>query len=513
MTPLKLVIIDDEEVHFMLMKRAIDKVFPLASVDYFEEASACLERLNELTPDVIITDYLMPGMNGIEFLEALNKANREIPVVMITGQGDENTAVRAMKLGAWDYLVKSGDFFTLLPSVIEKVIREKNLKESLGDSERRFQDLAERTSDWIWEIDVEGRYVYSNPIVEEVIGYQPAELIGKPLHALFREEDMEVLRESISKIMAKRESLSVFEHCVVHKDKHEVILETNAVPFYDRLGRLSGYRGIHRDITERRRAQEALRKAHDELEMRVRKRTKELSKANEELRIEIAERNRAEEALRDSEQQLNSIIRTVPDIIYRLDTNGTITFISDAVTRYGYSSEDLIKSHMLDLVYPDDRQKATYRINERRTGERSTKSLEIRLLPKQRTWNAFTINPRAIDGQPVFLVTAVGLYRFDKPETENFIGTQGIAKDISVRKGSEQEREKLIKELQDALAEVKKLSGLLPICASCKKIRDDKGYWNQIETYIREHSEAEFSHGICPDCGKKLYGRFYKERL
>ena len=69
----------------------------------------------------------------------------------------------------------------------------------------------------------------------------------------------------------------------------------------------------------------------------------------------------------------------------------------------------------------------------------------------------------------------------------------------------EKEREKLIKELQDALAKVKKLSGFLPICSSCKKIRDDEGYWNQIESYIRDHSEAEFSHSICPECVKKLY--------
>ena len=66
-------------------------------------------------------------------------------------------------------------------------------------------------------------------------------------------------------------------------------------------------------------------------------------------------------------------------------------------------------------------------------------------------------------------------------------------------------RKKVEKELRAALAEVKQLSGLLPICASCKKIRDDKGYWNQIEGYIQEHSEAVFSHGICPDCMKKLY--------
>jgi len=59
-------------------------------------------------------------------------------------------------------------------------------------------------------------------------------------------------------------------------------------------------------------------------------------------------------------------------------------------------------------------------------------------------------------------------------------------------------------ELQKALSEIKTLSGLLPICASCKMIRDDKGYWNQIEAYIRDHSEAEFSHSICPECAERL---------
>ena len=65
--------------------------------------------------------------------------------------------------------------------------------------------------------------------------------------------------------------------------------------------------------------------------------------------------------------------------------------------------------------------------------------------------------------------------------------------------------EKALRDLKNALAEVKTLSGLLPICAACKKIRDDKGYWNQIEGYIQEHSDAEFSHGVCPECTTKLY--------
>ncbi|MCI5209554.1 MAG: hypothetical protein D3910_12370 [Candidatus Electrothrix sp. ATG2] len=69
--------------------------------------------------------------------------------------------------------------------------------------------------------------------------------------------------------------------------------------------------------------------------------------------------------------------------------------------------------------------------------------------------------------------------------------------------------EQRTEKLQEAMSKVKILSGFLPICASCKKIRDDKGYWNQIESYIRDHSEAEFSHGICPDCAKTLYPDLY----
>jgi hypothetical protein len=82
---------------------------------------------------------------------------------------------------------------------------------------------------------------------------------------------------------------------------------------------------------------------------------------------------------------------------------------------------------------------------------------------------------------------------------------------LTERKRAEDEREKLIIELQNALAEVKTLGGLLPICSSCKKIRDDQGYWNQLEVYISGHSTAQFSHGLCPECAKKLYPKYFKD--
>ena len=83
--------------------------------------------------------------------------------------------------------------------------------------------------------------------------------------------------------------------------------------------------------------------------------------------------------------------------------------------------------------------------------------------------------------------------------------------DITKRKQLEQEKENLILKLQDALNKIKTLRGLIPICAACKSIRDDKGYWHQVEKYVQAHSEAHFSHGICPECSKKLYPELYKK--
>ncbi len=101
-----------------------------------------------------------------------------------------------------------------------------------------------------------------------------------------------------------------------------------------------------------------------------------------------------------------------------------------------------------------------------------------------------------------------GLYSADLVTINNERCTLSSINDISERKLAEEERERLVAEREKALSEIKALSGLLPICASCKKIRDDKGYWNQIESYIETHSDAEFSHGICPDCMRKLYPDF-----
>jgi PAS domain S-box-containing protein len=153
--------------------------------------------------------------------------------------------------------------------------------------------------------------------------------------------------------------------------------------------------------------------------------------------VDITEQKHIEEFRKYSEKTLTTSKRNIPDIIYRLDTNGKIIYISDPIKGYGYSPDELIGKKILDLVHPVDREKAANRINERRTGIRSTKALEVRLLRKKDFYLS-TQTIRRKKNDPISLVTAEGLYESEKPEERHFIGTQGIFIDVTERKKAEE---------------------------------------------------------------------------
>ena len=90
------------------------------------------------------------------------------------------------------------------------------------------------------------------------------------------------------------------------------------------------------------------------------------------------------------------------------------------------------------------------------------------------------------------------------------VGRMASFVDITEQKRLDQERDQLIQRLQDALSKIRVLRGLIPICASCKSVRDDKGFWHKVEKYIRDHSDAQLTHGLCPDCVRKLYPELHE---
>jgi PAS domain S-box-containing protein len=137
-------------------------------------------------------------------------------------------------------------------------------------------------------------------------------------------------------------------------------------------------------------------------------------------------------------------VHTIPDIIYRVDPEGKITFLSDAVRELGYTPEELIGTNILDIIHPDDREKAIHKINERRTGERRTKSFEIRLISKESRLTSYEIRFKILETDSrTFLIDSEGLYISDKPVDKTFLGTQGIARDITEKKKTEKEKHEL----------------------------------------------------------------------
>ena len=131
--------------------------------------------------------------------------------------------------------------------------------------------------------------------------------------------------------------------------------------------------------------------------------------------------------LKSSENHLNSIIKTIPDIVFRLDTSGRITFLSPAVAKYQSRSNDLVGRSIFDLVAPEDKKIATCRINERRTGNRATSNLELRLL-------LYDKQTHVDEGPRYFSVSAEGIYLSERPRSDTFMGTQGIIRDITENK-------------------------------------------------------------------------------
>jgi PAS domain S-box-containing protein len=135
----------------------------------------------------------------------------------------------------------------------------KQAQEALRKSEERFKQVAENAGDWIWEVNAEGLYTYSSPVVEKILGYKPEKLVGKKyFYDFFAPDVKEELKKAMFEAFAKGESIKNFVNPKVHKNGRIVILDANSTPVVDDKGNLCGYRGADRDITERRRAEEAI---------------------------------------------------------------------------------------------------------------------------------------------------------------------------------------------------------------------------------------------------------------
>ncbi len=340
--------------------------------------------------------------------------------------------------------------------IFEDITEHKQAEETLRKSEEKYRGLIEGLNEALFRLSLtDGRFEYFSPSVTNVLGYSAEEIIAHPLliRRAIHPDFQDFINEKFEELKKGKVS-PTYEYKIIDSEGNERwILQSNNGRFDDN-GKLIALEGICRDITKRKRA---------------------------------------EAMLKENEEKYNQFFKTSRDFVFITSKDGRLVDINDAaVELLGYSSREELLQMKMPYVYDSEEERAKH----------------IKAITECGFVKEFPVDLRRRDG----IIRHTLLTAVTRCDAEGkTIGFQGTIRDITERRRIEEERERLILELQEAISQVKTLSGLLPICASCKKIRDDNGYWRQIESYIKDHSEAEFSHSICPDCVKKLYPELKKK--
>jgi PAS domain S-box-containing protein len=329
--------------------------------------------------------------------------------------------------------------------------RDVTLRKKAEQGIRLLAQAIASTQDCVSLTDLDEKIIFVNEAFLQTYGYTREELIGQPV-SIFRtvKTSRELGSQILTATFAGGWSGELFN---LRKDGKEFPIELWTSVVKDDRGTVIAMVGVARDITQRKRD---------------------------------------EETLRESEERNRQLIETMQDGIYRSSHEGKFLEVNPAMVKIlGYANkEELLAIDIKKQLYFD-------------AGDRESAALEKNLE------EIAVFRLRRKDGSEVW-VEDHGRHVVD--EDGNVLYHEGVLRDVTERKLAEDalrkstgEREELIQELQFALDNVKTLQGLIPICANCKKIRDDKGYWNQVEGYIMEHSDATFTHGVCPECAKKLF--------
>ena len=367
--------------------------------------------------------------------------------------------------------------------LVKPETENKQAEDTLQQTEARYSTLLESIQDGVYSIDMEGHITYVNDAVVKRSERPREWLIGKHFSVLIRPEDRERVQNNF-----------------------EARLRGQRIPNYEVLYHTPSGKELWVELTTK-----ALHDAERAVGVVV-------------LTHDITEHKRIEKALRESEERFRLLFEHHNAIMLLFEpVSGTIVDVNEAAAKfYGYTRTRMREMNIKDVnpLNPDEigaeeRQrkieKRDYFIFPHRLANGEVKTVEVHSTPIE-------VQGRALFFSIVHDITerkqaeeALQNYRehleeLVKERTTNLeIKNEQLMAEIAQRKEAESAREKLILELQNALLKIRMLSGLLPICSSCKKIRDDRGYWEQIEVYIKDHSEADFSHSICPECTEKLY--------
>ncbi|MHB1091885.1 EAL domain-containing protein [Thiobacillus sp.] len=437
----RVLLVEDDAVDRLACRRVLaaqsDHVFEVVEAD---TARAGLQRAHAEAPDLILLDYHLPDMDGVEFLAALAADGGEmpVPVMMLTGAQDIAIAVDAMRRGARDYLIKDsqGDYLKLLPTVIHRVLREsqahadkREAEARLRAAEARYRSLVEQIPaiTFTAALDVPGNLLYVSPQIER-LGFSPDEWLANPDGLLNRvhPEDLAQVHAAYARSYESGEPLRCEYRLLTRDGKPRWFLdEAQVVRGADNEPLC--LQGVLIDITEDKQREAALKFYGSYLEMLVAERTGQLEKQTEMLRSananlvkEIDQRRQAESAAKRYADEVQDLYDHAPCGYWSLDPDGIIVRINETALRWlGRSREAVIGRKMTEFFSPDSVgvfEKSYPRFKER--GE--IYDLEFELLGN---------DGRALPVQ----LSATAL----RDAAGHFVKSRSVAYDVSARKQAE----------------------------------------------------------------------------
>lgn len=334
----------------------------------------------------------------------------------------------------------------------EESIKGRQAEDALRESEERYRTVVENANEGI-HIAQDERVVYMNSKLAEITGISFEEARDKPFSDFIHPDDRAMVLDRYRRRLAGESIPDAYEYRTIVKDSRVIWLNisTKKIEWNGRPATLN----LLTDITARKLAEEALQERIEEM----------------------------------------NCLYSIADLINKTDRLEEIFQGAVTLMTLGWNYSEIACAR---ITVGDQEFKTA---NFKETAWKMSSDLMVQNESVGRVEIGYLEETPPKDEGP-----------FLKEERSLLNAIAEHLGEVSGRKKYEKEREVLIGDLQKALSDIKQLTGLLPICASCKKIRNDEGYWQQIEVYIRDHSSAEFSHGICPDCLKKLYPELYKKK-
>jgi PAS domain S-box-containing protein len=416
----RLVIIDDNPEDRILILRELSREFPNLEAEEIIDTEGLNQALNTGNFDLVITDYQLRWNDGVSVLQEFKSRYAHCPVIMFTDSGNQEIAVEAMKTGLDDYIIKSPKHYIRLSVAVRAALERAESKRKTERLEMRLETLLNRLNVGVFRSTLDGYLLEGNAAFLRLLAVsslQEAQTLDLP--ELLWQADVE-LQGSVSEreVQLRRadgSSLWVLLNQTISTTEAEPVLEGLIEDISDAVAA----------ATQRKRAEETLQRANEELESRVAERTQELRQANEQLLKEIREREQAQEVLRESEERYRQLVELSPDAIF-IQCDEQFVFINSATVKLYRASnrEELLGKSVLDVVHPDYQELVKEQLRELREGQ------PVELIEQK----AVRFDGTIID---VEVAAAPFIYQ-EKP------AAQVVVRDISDRKKAEAELRKAL---------------------------------------------------------------------